>query len=100
MSNLTAVLSTVASPAETLSHFHQLLTSNDFYYDITWKWAGRSRFGVIKVYDRSDAIVERQAFERNTQRWTERDEVLGRMHFASPKHRALSALVVRISAKY
>jgi hypothetical protein len=90
-------------PPVTLSRFRELLTKNNLDYGITWKWVGRCRHGIIEVYDLEmgpcDGVIDSEAFERNTQLWTDYDSHFGRMHTDSPKHRALKALVARLQAR-
>jgi hypothetical protein len=99
----TALFSSQEPPAVTLSRFQGLLAKNNLDYGITWKWVGRCRHGIIEVYDiemgPANGVVESEAFERNTQLWTESDTVLGQMHAGSPKHQAVKALAARLQVK-
>ena len=85
-----------------LARFQELLKKINLDYGIRWKWVGRSRHGIIDVYDVSRGpyygVVESEEFERNTQLWKASDTVLGRIHYGSPKYRAVRALVTRLQA--
>jgi hypothetical protein len=73
----------------TTDEFKSFCDAQDLRWLIAWKWEGRNRAGVLKVYDRDDNLKARVVYDRNTQMWGNGDRGLDRVRTGSPKHLAV-----------
>ncbi|KQY00158.1 hypothetical protein ASD28_12570 [Massilia sp. Root133] len=73
----------------TTDEFKFFCDAQNLHWLITWKWQGRNRAGVLKVYDRDDNLKARVLYGRSTQMWGPADQGLDRVRTGSPKHFAV-----------
>ena len=73
----------------TTDEFKSFCDAQNLRWLITWKWQGRNRAGVLRVYDRDDNLKARVVYGRNTQMWGLGDHGLDRVRTGSPKHLAV-----------
>lgn len=73
-----------------------LLDMHNLSLDISWRWSGWNRSGVLRVIDDTGVRFERQ-YRRATQLWGRGDETLERMRTGSPKHEAVMAALAALS---
>ena len=89
-------MSEIATPSADLptarastDEFKALCDVLNYHWYITWKWAGRDRAGVLKVYDRDDNLKARIVYGRGNQLWGNSDRGLNRVRTGSRKHAAV-----------
>lgn len=80
----------------TVDTFKSLLLVKGLQYHVSWKWAGQARVGILVVTEGTKAI-DKQAYSRNSMLWNDGDKTLDRIHTGAPKHRAVQALLARLS---
>lgn len=73
----------------TTDEFKSFCDAKNLRWLITWKWQGRNRAGVLRVYDRDDNLKARVMYGRSTQMWGLGDHSLDRVRTGSPKHFAV-----------
>jgi hypothetical protein len=70
-----------------------LCKQRELTLDLTWKWVGRNRHGLLQIRDDNCKLVVAVEYARNTQSWDSGDEEFNRVPRHSPRHAAvLSAL--------
>lgn len=90
-------LNNLPSARVTTDEFKSICNALHLRWVIDWKWEGRNRAGVLKVYDRHGNLKARVMYGRSTQMWGEGDRGLDRVRTGSPKH--LAVLEVQKSLK-
>ena len=73
----------------TTDEFKSFCDAQNLRWLITWKWQGRNRAGVLRVYDCDDNLKARVLYGRSTQMWGPGDHCLDRVRTGSPKHLAV-----------
>lgn len=94
----TSALNTIPNESArvTVDTFKSLLAVKGLQYHVSWKWAGQSRVGILVVTKGIEAI-DKEAYSRNSMRWSDGDKTLDRIHTGAPKHQAVQALLTRLS---
>jgi hypothetical protein len=83
-----------------VTELNRQLAAKGLTLELFWRWNGRCRDGVLTLhYAQGQTLFERQ-FERNTQRWSHRDESLQRVRTHSPRHRAVVAALEYVLAMH
>lgn len=71
-----------------LDLFKSLLVAKGCEYQISWRWSGRSRNGLLQILKEGECIAVFE-FYRNTSIWGESDRRLNRLRTGSARHGAV-----------
>ncbi|MDB5854791.1 MAG: hypothetical protein JWR22_2832 [Herminiimonas sp.] len=93
------------SGVDTVILFKQLLACHGLSYFITSSWEGWRRHGRIGITERAEwfelkPTLEAEEFARSSSSWGAADQKVGRIRTGSPKHRAIVALIEKITLRF
>lgn len=75
-----------------LDLFKSLLVAKGCEYQISWRWRGRSRNGLLQILKEGECIAVFE-FYRNTSIWGESDRRLYRLQTGSARHDAVQRAI-------
>ena len=77
----------------------RLAADNALDLQLTWRWAGRSRHGVLTV-SKGGINLFSESFARSTRMWGSGDENLDLVHTGSPKHHAVLKALASLTGRF
>lgn len=77
----------------------RLAADNALDLQLTWRWAGRSRHGVLTV-SKDGINLFSESFARSTRMWGSGDEKFELVRTGSPKHRAVMKAVASLTDSF